>query len=184
MKVLAKLIDLNIIDKEDNDLYEYSLNITKGYVIFIFIVLVSNFFTKNYINTAMFLLIFFALRRCCGGLHLESVSSCMVLSVFITLLIPILCMTFHLSDIKVIIIQIVVSLFLLMIPIIETPQKSLSNKEKKTYKIQSIYTIVFCLLVNICFVYMDLEGVSMVVLLTVVTSYVSVLLGYIKYKAV
>lgn len=182
MKLVDKLVYLQIINKEDTDIYEYSVNILKSYIFFSLIIIVANYFTSNYITTIVFLSLFFSLRRYCGGLHLEKTSTCMIFSIVLTLTVPCLCSFFYIYPIQLIFLQIIFSFLLFLMPIIDTPQKTVTDCSKKKYKKISIYIILFYLFLNIISIYLNLEKISMIILLTIICSYISVFLGYIKYK--
>lgn len=44
MKLLDNLVDLNLIEKKDTDLYEYSISIIKSYFFFCITVIAINIF--------------------------------------------------------------------------------------------------------------------------------------------
>lgn len=89
MKILDKLVDLNLIEKKDTDLYEYSIAIIKSYFFFsVAVIAINIFLTHNYFLTIFYLLLLFNLRRFCGGLHFERKELCYIFSVVITIIIP------------------------------------------------------------------------------------------------
>ena len=90
MNLIDKLITRGIIRKEDTDLYEYSINILKSYIFFTIIIILANLFTKNFKSTILFLIIFFSLRKYCGGFHFDHKLTCFLFSVVLTILIPII----------------------------------------------------------------------------------------------
>lgn len=182
MKLIDKFIKLRIIDKKDIDLYEYSIGILKNYIFFSIIILSCNFFTGDFDTTIIFLIIFFSIRKYYGGLHMENSTVCLFLSVLLTLIIPYLSTIIYFHPISIIVMQIIISIFLIALPIIDTPQKTVSESRKKSYKNHSIYLLFFYIFLNILFVCFGFKNISMILLLSIFTSYLSVLLGYLKYK--
>lgn len=182
MKLIDILITSKIIKKEDTDLYEYSLTILISYIFFSLLVFLGNLFTKNFITTLLFLIVFFSFRKYSGGLHLESRKICLLFSVFLTILVPYLAESFHLTSPLILVLQLVISFLLSLFPIIETPQKSVSTIEKKVYKQNSLLILLFIFLMSIVFTYFKMIKYSIVILFTLLVSLISVLLGFIKYK--
>lgn len=182
MKLINTLISSGIIKKEDTDLYEYSLTILVSYIFFSLLVFLGNLFTRNFITTFLFLIIFFSFRKYSGGLHLESKKVCLYFSVFLTLLIPSLAEFLHFPAPLVLGIQLVISFLISLFPIIETPQKYVSTAEKKVYKQKASLILLLIFLANICFTYFKISEFSMVILFTLLVSLLSILLGFIKYR--
>ena len=130
----------------------------------------------------MFLFIFFLLRKYTGGLHLKSKINCLLFSVFLTLFIPYFAKLLHLIAPIILGGQFVISLLIALFPIIETPQKFVSTQEKKIYKRKSLLILFFVFLLNITLVFFKMIEYSTVILLTLLLSLFSVLLGFIKYN--
>lgn len=182
MKLVSNLISLEIVKKEDTDLYEYSIILLRNYIFFSLLVILFNLFTRNFITTSLFLLIFFSLRKFSGGFHLESKTICLLFSVFLTLFIPYLAKLLYLTDFWLLGTQLVISIIIGMFPIIETPQKYISSIEKKTYKRKVLLVLFFIFLLNIVFTLFKMLEYSMIVLLTLLLSLLSVVFGFLKYK--
>lgn len=182
MSIIDKFVKLHIINEEDRDIYEYSIDILKTYIYFSVIILVVNYYTSNFITTMMFLSIFFSIRKYIGGVHLDKASNCMAFSILLTLIIPYVSSWFSFTPILLFFLQLVFSLFLIIMPIIDTPKKTVSKNNKRRYKKKSMYIILLCLCASIFFIYIDLINLSMIILFSIIVSYFSVLLGYIKYR--
>lgn len=182
MKLVNKLISSGIIRKEDTDLYEYAINILKNYILFFLIVLFGNLLTKNYMTTFLFLFVFFALRRYIGGLHLESKKICLFFSLFLTFFIPYLAESLRFTNLTILYSQLIVSFIISIFPIIETPQKHISTIEKKVYKQRSFFILFIIYLLNITLIFLEMIEYSTVILLTLLVSLLSTLLGFIKYN--
>lgn len=134
MGLIDKLISLQIIKKENQDLYEYSLKILKGYIFFLIILILINIYTKNYLLTIVYLICFFSLRRYTGGFHLERKFKCLLFSIFLSVMIPFISEYIFLDKDLLIYVQFIVSLIIVFFPIIDSPQKYVSKLEKKYYK--------------------------------------------------
>lgn len=184
MILINKLVNKGIINEEDKDLYKYSFNILKGYIFFAIIVILGNLFTKNFKETSLFLLVFFSLRRHCGGFHFDNKITCMIFSIILTLLIPIIINHIFLTHLQIILLQLLISMILMIFPIIEIPQKSLTTIEKIQYKITSIKFLLLLLFVNcICFIH-SFYKISAVLLFSLLVTFLSVLVGYFKYMCI
>lgn len=184
MNLIDKLITRGIIKKEDTDLYEYSINILKSYIFFTIIIILANLFTKNFKSTILFLIIFFSLRKYCGGFHFDHKLTCFLFSVVLTILIPIISNYLFMSSLNIIFLQLVISILLICFPIIEIPQKKLIDTEKKHYKLVSIKILFTLFIVNICCLYFKFYKISIIFLISIILSFFSVLFGYFKYMRI
>lgn len=182
MNLINTLVSLGIVKKEDTDLYEYSLAILINYIFFSLLVFLGNLFTRNFITTFLFLVIFFSLRKYSGGLHLESKKICLLFSVFLTLFIPYVAKFYFLTTPTILGLQLVFSLLISLFPIIDTPQKYISTIEKKMYKQKSLLILLIISIINIICLYLNLFEYSMVILFTSFLSLFSILSGFLKYK--
>ena len=125
MKIVNKLISLQIINKEDTDLYEYSISILINYIFFSLLILIGNLFTKNYCATFIFLFTFSLLRKYTGGLHLNRRITCLLLSVVLTLFVPYIANLFQFNSNFILISYLIISSIISILPIIEAPQKQI-----------------------------------------------------------
>lgn len=121
MKLVERFVALNLVEEKDTDLYEYSINILRGYIFFVILVFIGNIFTMNLVETIVFLFLFFNLRRFCGGVHLQNSFFCLILSTLIVLIIPEFSKQLSISYEFGIFLQLLFSIFIYFIPTIETP---------------------------------------------------------------
>lgn len=133
-------------------------------------------------STIIFLLLFFVFRRFCGGLHFEKTSVCLFFSIFLTLFIPFLCSVLPYNPISIIILQLFFSILLVIFPVIDNPNKTVTDGVKKIYKRHSIHLIIICFIINLFLIHFNMHNLSMIFLLAVITSFISISLGYVKYK--
>lgn len=181
MGLIDKLISLQIIKKENQDLYEYSLKILKGYIFFLIILILINIYTKNYLLTIVYLICFFSLRRYTGGFHLERKFKCLLFSIFLSVMIPFISEYIFLDKDLLIYVQFIVSLIIVFFPIIDSPQKYVSELEKKYYKKRVLLVLGLYFFINLLF---DLKKYSIMILFAIITSFFSILFGFIKYKLI
>ncbi|WP_296877205.1 accessory gene regulator B family protein [Thomasclavelia sp.] len=181
MGLIDKLISLQIIKKENQDLYEYSLKILKGYIFFLIILILINIYTKNYLLTIVYLICFFSLRRYTGGFHLERKFKCLLFSIFLSVMIPFISEYIFLGKDLLIYVQFIVSLIIVFFPIIDSPQKYVSELEKKYYKKRVLLVLGLYFFINLLF---DLKKYSIMILFAIITSFFSILFGFIKYKLI
>lgn len=181
MGLIDKLISLQIIKKENQDLYEYSLKILKGYIFFLIILILINIYTRNYLLTIVYLICFFSLRRYTGGFHLERKFKCLLFSIFLSVMIPFISEYIFLGKDLLIYVQFIVSLIIVFFPIIDSPQKYVSELEKKYYKKRVLLVLGLYFFINLLF---DLKKYSIMILFAIITSFFSILFGFIKYKLI
>lgn len=182
MKLLDNLVDLNLIEKKDTDLYEYSISIIKSYFFFCITVIAINiFFTHNYFLTIFYLLLLFNLRRFCGGFHFESKELCYIFSVAITIIIPEYAKKISVSLILLIIIQLLCSILILFLPIIDNPHKFISAERKKKYSlILKKHLVLYFFCTSLLSFFNEIEIVN-IIFLTILITLISSILGYFKY---
>lgn len=182
MLIINKLIKMGIIKKEDTDIYEYSINILKNYIFFLLIVFICNLITKNMINTILFLSLFFTLRRYCGGIHFNNSLTCIIVSVLFSVLVPLSCRILILHGNTILLFQSICSLFIVICPIVDNPNKVVSKENKKYYKRKSIVYIILYLVLSFILLFFQMKEKSMIILLVLISTLVTSWLGYFKYR--
>lgn len=184
MNLINKLVTKRIINKEDTDLYEYSFNILKSYIFFAMIVVLGNLFTKNFGTTILFLIIFFSLRKYCGGFHFNHKLTCYAFSIILTLLVPVISNHIFIARLHIILLQLFISVMLIFFPIIEIPQKNLTTDEKKHYKVASIKILIILLIINCICLLFYFYKICIIFLISLLVTFLSVLFGFLKYMRI
>lgn len=182
MNLINELVEKQIINKEDIDLYEYSLSQTQVYIFFITCVFVVNVFTKEFFATTFFMILFLNLRRYCGGIHLKNQNSCLMLSVCVTCGIPILCKYIYLKYDEIIVIQIIISMIISILPIIDHPNKRLTNNEKKKFKRKAMIQLVYYLLITLLLLLFKQIELGKIVLSAIGVTLISAVVGKIMHQ--
>lgn len=182
MKIVDKLIQLDLIEKKDADLYEYSSNILKDYIFFSVLILIINIFTKNLLSTIIFLFFFFNLRRFCGGIHFDNSKTCLVFSVVVIIILPLISIKIQLSFFWVILMQLIFSFILYFFPVVDSPNKFLDSKIKKIYMKYFRINLLIYMLITLLTLYFNYDNLSKTILLVVIFTFFSNIFGWIKYK--
>ncbi len=179
MNIINQLIDHKIITEEDRDIYEYGYANFRLYAIFIIFVFIGNIILKNYLYTIIFLICVFQLRRFSGGFHLSDSNSCLFLSTVITLIIPILCQYYDFDITYKIIIQSVIMMIFIFLPVVDTHNKVLSDKEKAVYKRKLMFHVFIDNIILVVCLLMKLNDIYMVILYSMLLVIISSIIGYL-----
>ena len=185
MRFVSKLIDLKIIDKENKDIYEYGFNSLIHYIFFAFLLILSNLLvTHELINTIIFLLLFFNIRRYCGGIHFNNQYVCFIGSLLFSLVIPYFCSHFKFYNDYILIIEICFSIMLCFLPIVDHPNKPVDDRLKRIYHRYIIVFLVIYMMFSVLSLYFKNIVLFYLILTAILSNAVFVLLGYLKYKII
>ena len=179
MSIIEVLINNKIIDEQDKDIYEYGYRNLKQYLIFLSAVFIGNLFLENYIITIIFLVSIFNLRRFGGGLHLNTFSSCLMLSVLITLIIPEVCKISSFSLFFRVLILIIVDLFFIILPVVDNHNKVLELDEKKEYKKKLLIYVCVYNIILVISVMININIVFYSILYAMIVVVISNIIGYL-----
>jgi accessory gene regulator B len=133
--LVEKMIDKNIVSKEERDLYLYGL--TEGFTILqnILITIIIGVVFGNIINTVIFLASYIPLRSFAGGYHAYSPKRCFIYSLFLMGLIEVYFSYIHESFHTYMLILGGIALYAIYKKSpIQSPNKPLSELEILNYK--------------------------------------------------
>lgn len=138
------LIESNIVDNKDFDLYNYGLFIFISETFLFIYCLIVGAILKIALPSLLFCSMFFLVHRFAGGFHAKTELHCLIitLSFFLISIVSIKLGT-QLNCIILISIYVCCSIILILLSPADTPQKPLSNKEKFLFKkITSLILVV------------------------------------------
>lgn len=180
-KSLTKyIIHKGMIDKADQNIYEYGFTITIEAGIFILFSLFTTLYLHMFIEGILFFIIFTPLRTYAGGLHLKKYHSCFILS----------CLTFLGTLLTSKYIQIPINFSLIIVLFLEIIVYILypvENANRKVDKKEDLYfksklkkfLILDTFIVTICFV-LEKNGYVLIITTTFFIVVITMALG--KYK--
>ena len=126
------------------DVFSYGFSIVSTYFIYLLILVPFSILNEDFFETIIFLIVFTSLRQYLGGLHFNSSIKCMIASLFVGTILPILGKyMYHI----ILWVQIICFLFtFIIIHFIGTNDhhnKRLDDQEKITFKIKANKTLLF-----------------------------------------
>lgn len=149
--LVDKMVESDVIQKEDKELYLYGLN--QGFIIAqnIFITIIIGFFGGNLIATCVFLIIYIPLRSFSGGYHAATQKRCFVYSIFLIVIIQLyFCFLFKVMYQWTYPTVLICSFIIYFYSPMQSSNKPLSLNEKNYYKkVVSRILITACILIFI-----------------------------------
>ncbi len=138
------LIESNIVDNKDFDLYNYGLFIFISETFLFIYCLIVGAILKIALPSLLFCSMFFLVHRFAGGFHAKTELHCLIITLsFFLISIVLIKLGTQLNCIILISIYVCCSIILILLSPADTPQKPLSNKEKFLFKkITSLILVV------------------------------------------
>lgn len=144
--ILALMVTKGYISKENQDLYLYAMKVLFRSIINMTALFVTGIALGLLKESIFMFLSFFILRKFAGGLHSDKYINCFVSSLFISIggLLLIKNTWFVSKNIFTIIMLVSASLIVVFSPV-KHPNKEISNKEEKIYKVfSSVLSVAIC----------------------------------------
>lgn len=169
----------SVISEEDYELYHYGWFVILSDLWLFFVTLTIGIFFNITIPSIVFFVTFFVIRRFAGGFHAKTELHCQIISLsFLFLsLVGIKYMLFEIESIYLIIINMICVIILPIISPADTPQKVLSSKEKKKFKIITMFISFGFTTINILTLYCKLNFVSAAIVCAFVLETILVVFG-------
>lgn len=149
--VIEKLISNGTIGREDKELYVYGLfMLLSQFMFFIFICFFGIFF-HCFVESIIFYTAFQFIRRYAGGYHASTEIRCEIMSVISLLICVIIIRLSQVFDFRFILIILsgLSAVSILILCPLDTPEKSLSEKEHLHFRKLSLLTLFFIIIVSI-----------------------------------
>lgn len=177
-KYIYDLMNKNDI-KIDYDVFEYGWINAKHYLIFLMITLPFVIYFNIISEFFIFILLYLLLRRYIGGFHFQSNFICILVSIFISISIPLLSKNIQFSNLSIIIVILLLSFLTIKFVPIDHPNKRLSQKEKNLYKRKSILLELFFIIFLIYFKLQSYCFLISIIICIYIISIISLLLSII-----
>lgn len=149
--VSVELAANGIISIDDMDAYRYGLELLIPKVILYAVILIISLITNTFILSALFVVMFMAVRRYSGGFHCQTAEMCLCISLLIYLLVI---FGFNFSSKVYIdaygIFSVVSAIIIIIFSPVEDKNRPLDDVEKKQYRLKSliatgVVTIIFAM---------------------------------------
>ena len=182
-KITKKLVDINIIDVADSELYEYGF--WQGGVLFlnfltvIFLGILSNMLLESII----FLVFYGTLRTIAGGYHARTQHACYILSVLLMIVVLTILKTFPWNTIICCILTVLsISIIFILAPV-QDENKLLDETEKKIFKkLSRVISLLYRLTIFLLFLFNKNE-LAYCVVISLFTLTIMLVLGKIRNKS-
>lgn len=180
--IANKLTKSGTINSEDYDIYVYGLFMLISQIIFSILILILGAIFNCILESILFYISFFAIRRYAGGYHAKTETKCEILSA-LSLLICISSIHFlelnHYS-IQIFLISIVSSLCIFILAPLDTSEKPLSHSEYKYFRKKVLMVAAFILIINALSVYLQMDRISIPLDISIILESCLLLIGTLK----
>ena len=182
-KITKKLVDINIIDVADSELYEYGF--WQGAVLFlnfltvIFLGILSNMLLESII----FLVFYGTLRTIAGGYHARTQHTCYILSILLMIVVLTILKIFPVNIIVCCILTILsISVIFILAPV-QDENKLLDETEKIVFKkLSRVISISYGFIIFLLFLFNKNE-LAYCIVISLFTLTIMLMLGKIRNKS-
>ncbi len=184
-RIVGYLIDSNVINEKERDIYEYSYEVMISQSIYITLMLLLALLFGKFFESVIFFAGFYVYRKIAGGYHASTYLKCHILSVLNQLVF--LFILNHVSEqyfplIDVIIVAIVTVITFIVAPM-DHPNKQFDSREYKKYKkLSRIYVVVLMLLTCFFMIMNRRDLYFFCYLVGVVSASLSLLYSYVERR--
>ena len=182
-KITKKLVDINVIEEADSELYEYGFW-QGGVLIFNFLTVVLLGILFNMLLESIIFLIFYGvLRTIAGGYHARTQNTCYILSIMLMIVVLIMLKTFPWNIILCCILTVLsISVIFILAPV-QDENKLLDEIEKKFFKkLSRIISLLYGFIIFLLFLFNKNE-LAYCVVISLFTLTIMLVLGKIRNKS-
>ena len=179
-KITKKLVDINIIDVADSELYEYGFW-QGGVLIFNFLTVVLLGILFNMLLESIIFLIFYGvLRTIAGGYHARTQHVCYILSVLLMIVVLTILKTFPWNTIICCILTVLsISIIFILAPV-QDENKLLDETEKKVFKkLSRVISLLYGFIIFLLFLFNKNE-LAYCIVISLFTLTIMLVLGKIR----
>lgn len=179
-KIADKLIDSNIIESEDKDLYTYGFY--QGFLIIfnILTAIVIGLLFKMVWERLVFLMAYIPLRSYAGGYHAKTPLRCYMFSLIIIIMVLLGIKFIHWNSIICIIVTFCAGSIIFALQPVEDENKPLDNKEKIVYKKITQSILIVLIGIGLVFWCFDNKQISITIIMALFVTAFMLILGKIK----
>ena len=182
-KITKKLVDINIIEEADSELYEYGFW-QGGVLIFNFItVILLGILFNMLLESVIFLIFYGVLRTIAGGYHARTQNTCYILSIILMIVVLIMLKTFPWNIILCCILTVLsISVIFILAPI-QDENKLLDETEKSFFKkLSRIISLLYGFIIFLLFLFNKNE-LAYCVVISLFKLTIMLVLGKIRNKS-
>ncbi|NFV13924.1 accessory regulator AgrB [Clostridium sporogenes] len=179
-KIVDKLIDGNIIEREDKDLYTYGFH--QGFLI-IFNILTAiaiGLLFKMVWESLVFLMAYIPLRSYAGGYHARTPLRCYMFSLIIIIMVLLGIKFIYWNSIICIIVTFCAASIIFALQPVEDENKPLDKKERVVYKKRTKSILLVLIGIGLVFWFFDNEQISITIIMALFVIAFMLILGKIK----
>ncbi|EJP6474070.1 accessory gene regulator B family protein [Clostridium botulinum] len=179
-KIVDKLIDGNIIESEDKDLYTYGFH--QGFLI-IFNILTAiaiGLLFKMVWESLVFLMAYIPLRSYAGGYHARTPLRCYMFSLIIIIMVLLGIKFIYWNSIICIIVTFCAASIIFALQPVEDENKPLDKKERVVYKKRTKSILLVLIGIGLVFWFFDNEQISITIIMALFVIAFMLILGKIK----
>ena len=179
-KITKKLVDINIIEAGDSELYEYGF--WQGGVLFfnfLTVVLLGILFNML-LESIIFLIFYGVLRTIAGGYHARTQHACYILSILLMVVVLIMLKTFPWNTIICCILTILsISVIFILAPV-QDENKLLDETEKKIFKkLSRVISLLYGFIIFLLFL-LNKNELAYCVVISLFTISIMLIIGEIR----
>ena len=181
-KITKKLVDINIIEEADSELYEYGFW-QGGVLFFNFLTVVLLGIIFNVLLESIIFLIFYGLlRTIAGGYHARTQHACYILSIILIIVVLTILKTFPSNTILCCILTILsISVIFILAPV-QDENKLLDETEKRLFKkLSRVISLIYGLIIFLLFLF-NKNDLAYCVVISLFTLTIMLILGKIRNK--
>ena len=179
-KITKKLIDINIIEVSDSELYEYGF--WQGGVLFFNFLTVAllGILFNMLLESIIFLIFYGVLRTIAGGYHARTQHACYILSILLMVVVLIMLKTFPWNTIICCILTILsISVIFILAPV-QDENKLLDETEKKIFKkLSRVISLLYGFIIFLLFL-LNKNELAYCVVISLFTISIMLIIGEIR----
>ena len=174
-----------LIDNEDQDLYEYALFNILSYLFFLTLAMLVGFMLGMFFESVLFFVSFCLVRNFAGGIHADTERKCTIVSTFsiITSIVVIRVLDFFGLKTFSLFLLVISTICLIVLSPIDTPNKKLSDSEKKKYKKKTVLICLVLVMLHIILLCVEIHSFAIAVSVSMVFAAALVVAGKIEQVA-
>ncbi len=171
-KFISFMCENKFVEDEKRELYEYAAKLFLSSILHFGTILLIGLIMSMVKECFVMFAVFFLVRRYAGGFHASTPTRCYIFSVVANflMLLAIKVLSDCACDVAFYCILGISELVIMVVPVIESPEKPLSSKEKKVFKVISVtLSIIITVLAVLIYEFVAVNyGVSLCIGLTLV----------------
>lgn len=180
-KIYRFILNQNI--NMDYDVFAYGYYVVTTYCLYLGILIPVSIFNHVFVETLIFIVVFVSLRQYLGGLHFSNYLVCLIVSVFVAIIVPLISCKIGNIPIYLRLIIILISILCTnLIGPIDHKNKKMSIREKEIFRKKANIILLFYLTISLCFYHRVPIKFGNVILLTITIMNLNLLLPFLHKK--